>query len=109
MQGALYLEAMRGSEERATVMKLHDDANGVVVTGKCADYVLTNWPEYTDRCAQLLPRFHAYNFDDLMNSTFALLPAGGSPGTHRLAEVCWRNCVVDARGNIRPNILVFCL
>lgn len=91
MQGTLYLEAMRGSEERASVMDLHDDANGVVIVEKCADYVLSHWPKYADLCAQLLPKFNAYSFDLLMNSTFALLPSGGSPGTHRLAEASSRN------------------
>lgn len=90
MQGSLYLEAMRGSEERASIMTLHDDANGVVVVAKCADYILGHWPEYAERCDQLLPMYHAYDYELLINSTFALLPAGGSPGTHRLAEASLR-------------------
>lgn len=90
VQGTLYLGEMRGSEERASVMQLHDDASGVVVVAKCADYVLSHYPQYAEGCAQLLPAYSAYNFEALVNSTFSLIPGGGSPGTHRLAEVSMR-------------------
>ena len=86
MQGKLYLESMRGSEERASILSLHDDSSGVVAVAICADFLVGHWPEYADKCAELLPKYNDYNFELLMNSTFSLLPGGGSPGTHRLAE-----------------------
>lgn len=93
MQGTLYLGAQRGSEERSSIMQLHDDSSGVVIAGKCSGYILSHWPQYTERCAKLLPNYESYDFHQLMNSTFGLLPAGGSPGTHRLAEVRDRTLV----------------
>lgn len=103
MQGKLYLETMRGSEERASIMDLHDDTSGVVVVAKCADYIVGRWPEYAERCTHLLPMYNAYDFDLLMNSTFGLLPAGGSPGTHRLAEASLKKLFA---GDSRTTFLV---
>ncbi|CAM9527495.1 unnamed protein product [Choristocarpus tenellus] len=34
----------------------------------------------------LRPLFNSYKFNDLMNTTFALVPGGRSPATYRLAE-----------------------
>lgn len=88
---------MRGSEERASIMDLHDDSSGVVVVATCADFLVHHWPEYAEPCAQLLPKYNAYDFELLMNSTFALLPGGGSPGTHRLAEASLRSAIAGTR------------
>lgn len=91
-QGTLYLEGQRGSEERASIVGLHDDDTGVIIAEKCSDAIHGYWPKYDELCEQLLPRYNAYSFDLLMNSTFGLLPSGGSPGTHRLAEASSTSC-----------------
>lgn len=93
-QGTLYLNK-HGFEERASIIPLHDDSAGVIVAEKCCDKCFSTWPAsdedripaYKAYCRQALDIHQRYDFEDLMNSTFGLLPAGASPGTHRLAEV----------------------
>ena len=94
LQGTLYLN-MHGFEERASIAQLHDDSMGVIVAQKCCRHCFKVWPSsradvleaYTEYCAQALRKYELYDFEDLMNTTFALVPAGASPGTHRLPEV----------------------
>ena len=68
--------------------RLHDPANRVVSVVKCStmhgDELL---PENRDYCDRSLQRYGTYDYADLMNSTFALVPSGRSPGTFRLGEV----------------------
>ena len=68
--------------------RLHDPANRVVSVVKCStmhgDELL---PENRDYCDRSLQRYGTYDYADLMNSTFGLLPSGRSPGTFRLGEV----------------------
>lgn len=100
LQGTLYLNK-HGFEERASIVPLHDDSAGVIVAEKCCDKCFARWPvsdiatipAYEEYCRQALDMYQGYDFVDLMNSTFGLLPAGASPGTHRLAEVRSRTCI----------------
>lgn len=84
-QGTLHLKS-HGSEERASILSLHDDTEGIVVAEKCPGNPSTGSPELAEQCSELLPRYDAYDYELLMNSTFGLAPAGSLPGTHRLAE-----------------------
>eukprot|EP00903_Cladosiphon_okamuranus_P018061 g16622.t1 len=102
-KGTLHLKA-HGSEERESIRSLHDDTAGIVVAEKCPDQASIRWPELGEKCAELLPRYHAYDYSFLMNSTFGLVPAGASPGTYRLGEVMSAGCipVIVARDFVKP-------
>ena len=39
-----------------------------------------------DKCRRFNRDYHTTSYDDLMNTTFALVPSGRSPATYRLAE-----------------------
>lgn len=97
-QGTLYFN-FHGYEERASIVKLHDPDQGVVVAEKCCGHCFKIWPEelmdvkedYLQFCAEEMnPRYESFDFQDLMNTTFGLVPGGASPGTHRLAEASTR-------------------
>lgn len=87
---------MHGFEERASIVQLHDDSRGVIVAEKCCTHCFKIWPTiradvmqaYVDYCVESFKTYESYDFEDLMNTTFGLVPAGASPGTHRLPEVC---------------------
>ncbi len=70
------------------MLPLHDEANRVVMSMHCleshGEHLL---PEYVDYCQRLKDTFHDYEYNDLMNTTFGLIPAGRQPATFRLAEV----------------------
>ncbi|CAN0290615.1 unnamed protein product [Ectocarpus sp. 6 AP-2014] len=87
-RGTIYFEK-HGYEERASIAKLHDPDRGVVVAQKCTENFLKYCSEdYRKFCAEeLMPRYESFDYEDLMNTTFALVPGGASPGTYRLAEV----------------------
>ncbi|CAM9938156.1 unnamed protein product, partial [Scytosiphon promiscuus] len=86
-KGALYVNGF-GVEERTAALRLHDPGNGVVAVVKCFEmhdeHLL---PENKDYCARAKAAYESYDYEDLMNATFALVPAGRSPGTFRLGEV----------------------
>ncbi|CAM9896538.1 unnamed protein product, partial [Ectocarpus fasciculatus] len=86
-KGTLYLRGY-GLEERSAVSRVHDPANGVVSVIKCSsmhgDEML---PENRDYCKRSRKRYDLYDYEKLMNTTFALVPAGRSPGSFRLGEV----------------------
>ncbi|CAM9569737.1 unnamed protein product, partial [Ectocarpus sp. 13 AM-2016] len=86
-RGTLYFNG-HGYEERASIEKLHDPERGVVVAEKCEEIFFSrNRDHYRDFCVEeMMPRYESFDFEDLMNTTFALVPGGASPGTHRLAE-----------------------
>ena len=44
-------------------------------------------PQYLEFCNALNETSSRHDYDDLMNITFGLVPAGRSPATYRLAEV----------------------
>ena len=68
--------------------RLHDPANGVVSVIKCSTmHGDEKVPENKDYCDGNLQRYGTYDYGDLMNTTFALVPSGRSPGTFRLGEV----------------------
>ncbi|CAM9694756.1 unnamed protein product [Ectocarpus sp. 13 AM-2016] len=86
-RGTIYFNK-HGYEERASIAKLHDPERGVVVAEKCSDnFVKICTEDYRQFCAEeMKPRYESFSFGDLMNTTFALVPGGASPGTYRLAE-----------------------
>lgn len=86
-QGTLYLGGY-GIEERSAVSRLHDPANGIVTVIKCSNmHGDESLPDNKDYCDRSYERYRTYDYDKLMNTTFALVPSGRSPGTFRLGEV----------------------
>ncbi|CAM9963910.1 unnamed protein product [Ectocarpus sp. 4 AP-2014] len=86
-KGTLYLRGY-GLEERSAVSRVHDPANGVVSVIKCSNmHGDENLPENQDYCQRSRKRYDLYDYDQLMNTTFALVPAGRSPGSFRLGEI----------------------
>lgn len=68
--------------------RVHDPANGVVSVIKCSNmHGDERLPENKDYCRQSRQRYDLYDYERLMNTTFALVPAGRSPGSFRLGEV----------------------
>eukprot|EP00903_Cladosiphon_okamuranus_P012958 g12097.t1 len=86
-KGTLYLRKF-GIEERSVVSRLHNPSNGIVSVIRCStmhgDELLPENKNYCDRSRR---RFDTYDYKKLMNTTFALVPSGRSPGTFRLGEV----------------------
>lgn len=78
------------------VMPLHDEANGIIMSMHCFelhnDHLRPNNVEY---CEALKARYDDYDYGDLMNTTFSLVPSGRSPGTYRLGEVRHVNTTVS--------------
>ncbi|CAM9976215.1 unnamed protein product, partial [Ectocarpus sp. 12 AP-2014] len=84
---SLYISG-HGSEERISLLPLHDEENGVVVGMHCfekhQEHLL---PENADFCQALKEQYDGYDYGHLMNSTFGLVPAGRGPASYRLGEV----------------------
>lgn len=61
-------------------------------------------PENVDFCDALNVTASRHDYEDLMNTTFGLVPAGRSPATYRLAEVMSAGAipVFVAREYVRP-------
>ncbi len=103
-QGSVYL-SRHGSEERMSVVPLHDEENGVVMSMHCfethGEHLL---PENVEYCQSLKDRYYDHDYRTLMNTTFGLVPAGRSPGTYRLAEVMGAGAipVIVARDMVLP-------
>lgn len=86
-QGTVYLGG-HGSEERMSVIPLHDEANGVISVMTCYDLHHEQiLPQNVAYCKANQARYDAFAYDRLMNTTFGLVPGGRSPGTYRLGEV----------------------
>lgn len=84
-QGTLHLK-FHGSEERQSILAIHDDTQGVIVAEKCVEHDSPWRRAAAEMCDELVSTYHAYDYSLLMNSTFGLVPAGASPGTYRLPE-----------------------
>lgn len=103
-QGTLY-PGGHGSEERQSVVPLHDEDNGVVVSMHCleshGEHLL---PQFTVYCEDLKETYGDHDYASLMNTTFGLVPAGRSPATYRLAEVMGAGAipVIVARDFVPP-------
>lgn len=88
MQGQLYL-SKKGMLVRQAVRQIaiEVDSPDVVVVETCqelhGEHLL---PENLELCEDLARQYGEYDYGDLMNTTFALIPAGRSPATYRLAE-----------------------
>lgn len=87
MQGTLYLSG-DGLLERTAVRNLGEPAGSdVVVVELCQtrhnEHLL---PRNVDLCERLQKEYVETDYEDLMNTTFALLPGGRSPATYRLGE-----------------------
>lgn len=86
-QGTIYLRGY-GLEERSAVSRLHDPASRIVSVVKCSTmHGDERLPENRDYCDRSKRRYDTYDYADMMNTTFALVPSGRSPGTFRLGEV----------------------
>ncbi|CAN0370913.1 unnamed protein product [Pylaiella littoralis] len=86
-KGSVYL-SMHGSEERMSLVPIHDEENGVIMSMHCFEMHNEHLlPENVEYCQTLKDRFDDYDYASLMNTTFGLVPAGRSPGTYRLGEV----------------------
>lgn len=86
-QGSVYL-TYHGSEDRMSLVPLHDEEHGVVISLRCfGNHGEHLFPENVEYCQSLWSRYGDYDYGTLMNTTFGLVPAGRSPGTFRLGEV----------------------
>jgi hypothetical protein len=72
-------------QHRTQLKALHDPDRRVVVLLRCLDREMRFFPE-TLNCSGWNQEFETYDYTDLLNSTFALIPGGRSPGTYRLTE-----------------------
>lgn len=84
---------------------LHDEANGVIIELHCFDLHGEDLlPNNVDFCQALKDRDQHHDYQQILNTTFGLVPAGRSPGTFRLAEVMGAGAipVIVARDVIRP-------
>lgn len=103
-QGTVYLGG-HGSEERLSVVPLNDEEHGVVMSVHCfevhGEHLL---PENLEYCQSLRDRYDNFGYSDLMETTFALVPSGRSPGTYRLAEAMGAGAipVIVARDYVPP-------
>ena len=87
-QGTVYLTGGGGSAERMSLVPLHDPDNGVAVVVHCFEIHGAHlMPENVDFCSNLKATYGKYRYSDVMNTTFALVPAGRSPASFRLGEV----------------------
>eukprot|EP00752_Nemacystus_decipiens_P004771 g4342.t1 len=93
-----------GSEERRSIQGLHDPTEGIVVAMKCPDNNSRAKTDLAHTCGEMKATYDAYDYGLMMNSTFALVPAGASPGTYRLGEVMSAGCipVFVARDYVKP-------
>lgn len=67
---------------------LRNEVNDTIISMEC--FTLHGedlFPENVDLCNGLKARYDDYDYGNLMNTTFGLVPSGRSPGTFRLAEV----------------------
>lgn len=103
-QGNLYLSGS-GSDERLSLVPLHNEAQGSVMAMNCFEMHEEHlYPENLDFCDVLNATSHRYDYGELMNTTFGLVPGGRSPATYRLAEVMSAGAipVFVTRDYVRP-------
>lgn len=87
LKGTIYLSGY-GIEERQAVTRVHDPANGIVSVVTCSTmHGEEKMPENADYCDRSRRRYNSFDYEQLMNTTFALVPGGRSPGSFRLGEV----------------------
>lgn len=92
-------------EERYSILPLHDEANGVIMSMGCSTlHGHHQDPENLAFCRRLQQAYKHYDYHDLMNTTFGLVPGGRSPATYRLGEVMGAGAipVVVARDFVLP-------
>lgn len=86
-KGNLYLSGY-GVDERLSLVPLHSEPEGIVMALNCfelhGEHLL---PQNLEFCNALNETSSRHDYDDIMNTTFGLVPAGRSPATYRLAEV----------------------
>ena len=90
-QGQLYLNSY-GMLERSSVRDLGPplpNPTGVVISERCQRMHedLLDLPGNREMCDRMDTEYGATSYTDLMNTTFAIIPAGRSPATFRLGEV----------------------
>lgn len=84
-------EDIDGEEDRETALVVAHDAHndaGVAVFEHCVPTV--HKPKL---CKELAQPYEEHDYADLMNTTFALIPSGHSPATHRLTEALSAGCI----------------
>ena len=103
-QGSVYLSG-RGSEERMSLVPLHDEARRVIMSLHCFETHGEHlFPENVEYCESLRATYDDYDYFSLMNTTFGLVPAGRQPSTYRLGEVMGAGVipVIIARDIVPP-------
>lgn len=71
-----------------SLVPLHDPASGIAVVMHCFENHGAHLrPENVEECSRLRSTYDDFTYDDLLNSTFGLVPAGRSPASFRLGEV----------------------
>eukprot|EP00752_Nemacystus_decipiens_P012932 g11446.t1 len=103
-KGTVYL-TYHGSEERLSIVPLNDEEHRVVISVHCFEVHGAHLlPENLEYCQSLRDGYDDYDYSDLMETTFGLVPAGRSPGTYRLAEVMGAGAipVIVARDYVPP-------
>ena len=94
-------------QHRTQLKALHDPSRGVIVALRCLDREMHLYPE-SSNCSSWNHEFGKYDYVDLLNSTFALIPGGRSPGTYRLTETLMAGSIpvfvdqFDDRSYVRP-------
>ena len=94
-------------QHRSKLKALHDPARGIIIALRCLDRELHFFPE-SSNCSNWNREFGDYDYVDLLNSTFALIPGGRSPGTYRLTEALMAGSIpvfvdqFDDRAYVRP-------
>lgn len=95
-KGTIY--SGRGSN-RMLLLSMHDPAEGIQVIGRCQQNEskfcseLKLQPHTPNSNDSIRNNLTAPSYDELLNSTFCLVPGGAHPGTVRLAEVMSVGCI----------------
>eukprot|EP00040_Diaphanoeca_grandis_P041519 m.6002 g.6002 ORF g.6002 m.6002 type:complete len:441 (+) comp4836_c0_seq1:101-1423(+) len=76
-----------GARVRDRLSELHDPTRGVVVVTKCKDWGFALNQTDAQACKRDLENYNRYEYDDLTNTTFGLVPRGCGPSSYRLLEM----------------------
>lgn len=91
-KGTRYLqESGAGGFRSNPVLRRMHNGDDIVVATTCKQATVNSaspgLPEVKAECEKDQSIYNHYKFDDLMNSTFGLIPAGRGPSSYRLLEV----------------------
>lgn len=87
-KGTRYLQdsGVGGFRSNPALRGMHNGKDIVVAT-TCKQAANSQATSVSEECAKEQAIYNKYKFDDLMNSTFGLVPAGRGPSSFRLLEV----------------------